>query len=226
MELELARADGGNVRYCFINIDMSRRETAGERLALLKTLVPAEGTACAALYVPDAENALSPWEAPAVFGNEPFGNGAEVTLQYMVETLLPWLRNELPGGKDTRFIIEGYSFAGLFALWSAYNTDAFSAACGVSPSVWYPRWIDYAQSHELRTDFMYLSIGKAEKKTRNMMMRPVEECLIRMSEIARAKLGEGGCTLEYNEGNHFTDVPLRRARAMAECLKRFEHCSL
>ena len=40
---------------------------------------------------------LAPWPAPPVFGNEPFGSGAEKTLQ-QIEAMLP----ELPAPKKKR----------------------------------------------------------------------------------------------------------------------------
>ena len=60
---------------------------------------------------------LSPWCAPAVFGHEDFGDGAAALLR----EILPLCEDA-----DRRYIIGGYSMAGLFALWSAYRTDRFS----------------------------------------------------------------------------------------------------
>ena len=69
---------------------------------------------------------LSPWPAPAVFGNEDFGDGAAALLR----EILPLCADE---GK--RYFIGGYSMAGLFALWSAFQTEAFSgAAASNSPA--------------------------------------------------------------------------------------------
>ena len=42
--------------------------------------------------------------------------------------------------KDIPVILGGYSLAGLFALWSAYQESCavkFAAAAGMSPSVWF-----------------------------------------------------------------------------------------
>ena len=60
---------------------------------------------------------LSPWPAPAVFGNEDFGGGAENTLRDIL-SLLP--------DRPKRIFIGGYSLAGLFALWAGCRTDRFS----------------------------------------------------------------------------------------------------
>ena len=63
-----------------------------------------------AVKVDDWNRELSPWEAPAVFGNEDFGNGAEDTLAEILT---------LCSDKSKNYYIGGYSLAGLFALWAA-----------------------------------------------------------------------------------------------------------
>lgn len=59
---------------------------------------------------------LSPWKAPAVFGREDFGDGASKTLCYVLDELVPRF-------KGNRYCLGGYSLAGLFALWSGYQTE-------------------------------------------------------------------------------------------------------
>ena len=69
-----------------------------------------------AVKVNDWNNDLSPWAAPPVFGKEPFGDGAKATLDY--------LQREIISSFVGRSIyLGGYSLAGLFALWAAYQTD-------------------------------------------------------------------------------------------------------
>ena len=57
--------------------------------------------ALAAFAVADWSRDLSPWEAPAVFGSVPFGGKAEETFYFVVERLLPALRERLRLGEDT-----------------------------------------------------------------------------------------------------------------------------
>ena len=59
---------------------------------------------------------LSPWCASAVFGKEHFGNGAAETLNEVLKSCTD---------QDKTYIIGGYSLAGLFALWAAYQTNVF-----------------------------------------------------------------------------------------------------
>lgn len=154
--------------------------------------------------VEDWNRDLSPWEAPAVFGKEGFGSGAEDTLR----EILTYCDD---GTKA--YYLGGYSLAGLFALWAAYQTDRFRGIAAASPSVWFPGFIEYMKEHEIRTGRVYLSLGNREEKTRNPVMATVGD---RIRE-AHALLRERGidCTLEWNEGNHFADADQRTAKAFA-----------
>mgnify|MGYP000314386427 CR=1 FL=1 len=65
----------------------------------------------------DWNQELSPWKAPAVFGRQAFGGGAEDTLREVLASVTD---------RTKRYYIGGYSLAGLFALWAAYRTELFS----------------------------------------------------------------------------------------------------
>ena len=160
---------------------------------------------------------LSPWKAPAVFGPENFGDGAEATLGFITEQLLPAVISRYSLPEQIPVILGGYSLAGFFSLWSAYQTDAFRAAAAVSPSVWFPGWIGYAGAHQPRAGSVYLSLGNKEPKTKNRVMSAVGDCIRRQQEL----LSETGIpnVLEWNEGNHFKDPDLRCARGFAWCIR-------
>lgn len=152
--------------------------------------------------VDDWNKDLSPWEAPAVFGRENFGSGAAETLREILRYC---------GDESKTYYIGGYSLAGLFALWAAYQTDRFQGVAAASPSVWFPGMTGYMKEHAIRTPQVYLSLGDREEKTRNPVMATVGD---RIRE-AYALLREANvdCTLEWNEGNHFANADLRTARA-------------
>ena len=181
-----------------------------------------------AVKVNDWNHDLSPWKAPAVFGNESFGDGAESTLSEVLKLLADIDKPHLPGdgrmdvsgnskkdlsGTERTYYIGGYSLAGLFALWAVYQTDLFAGAAAASPSVWFPGFLDYMKEHEIRTKNVYLSLGDREEKTRNPVMAQVGSCIRSAYEM----LQERGvcCTLEWNKGNHFKDPDLRTAKAFA-----------
>lgn len=158
---------------------------------------------------------LSPWEAPAVFGNEAFAGRAAETLGYVTDTLIP----ELAEGRDVKILIGGYSLAGFFSLWAAYQTDIFSGVCAASPSVWFPGWINYAEKHQIQASRIYLSLGDKEEKTRNPVMRTVGENIRRQYEMLQADPGCTDCTLEMNQGNHFKEPDIRTAKGFAWLLR-------
>ena len=106
---------------------------------------------------------LSPWNAPPVLGADGFGDGAGETLRFIREKILPFVTEQYACGSNIPVIMGGYSLAGLFALWSACQTETFSAVAAVSPSVWFPGWSAYTQEHKFRTDRIYLSLGRKEE---------------------------------------------------------------
>ena len=151
---------------------------------------------------------LSPWKAPAVFGREDFGEGASKTLCYVLDELVTRF-------KGNRYCLGGYSLAGLFALWSGYQTDVFSSIVGASPSVWFPQWIEFAESHQMKANRVYLSLGDKESKTKSHVMARVDECIERMHGLLNCEK-----VLEWNEGNHFKDNALRTAKGLAWAIKQ------
>ncbi len=157
-----------------------------------------------AIQVADWNQDLSPWKAPAVFGKEDFGDGACNTLK----EVLKYCQDE-----NKNYYIGGYSLAGLFALWAAYQTDRFQGVAAASPSIWFPGFVDYMKEHDIQCDRVYLSLGDREEKTRNPVMATVGEKI----KEAYSWLDTQGvrCTLEWNQGNHFKDADIRTAKAFA-----------
>jgi len=147
---------------------------------------------------------LSPWKAPAVFGKEDFGDGAERTLQEVLK---------YTDDPAKTYYIGGYSLAALFAIWAGYQTDVFRGVAAASPSVWFPGFADFMKEHPIQTSSVYLSLGDREEKTRNPVMATVGD---RIRE-AHDRLKEKGVntTLEWNPGNHFKDADIRTAKGFA-----------
>lgn len=166
--------------------------------------------ALAAFQVEDWNRDLSPWEAPPVFGKTPFCGGAEETLRFVTDRLLPDLKSRLSLRTAVRLCIGGYSLAGLFALWAASQTAAFSGAAAASPSVWFPGWIEYSKAHPLLAAHVYLSLGDREARTKNPVIARVADCI--WEQYALLQPGHT-VTLEWNPGNHFQEPELRTAKA-------------
>lgn len=154
-----------------------------------------------AFKIEDWNEELSPWNAPAVFGNEDFGNGAGETLNRILK---------ICNDSSKTYYIGGYSLAGLFALWAVYQTDVFKAVAGVSPSMWFPGFADYMKENRMNADKVYLSLGDREEKTRNPIMATVGDRIREAHQLL--KQCDISCTLEWNEGNHFREPDIRTAK--------------
>lgn len=154
-----------------------------------------------AVKIDDWNSDLSPWKAPAVFGKEDFGEGAAKTLEEVLKLCVD---------KSKTYYIGGYSLAGLFALWAAYETDVFSGVAAASPSMWFPDFDKYMAQNEIKTDTVYLSLGDKEEKARNPIMATVGDKIRKAYELLKEQ--DVNCTLEWNEGNHFKDADIRTAK--------------
>ena len=167
-----------------------------------------------AFEIKDWQIELTPWTAPAAFGKIPFGDGADTTLTYIEDILIPKLEQMHLYDKGTmRCLLGGYSLAGFFALWAGYQRPVFDGIAAVSPSVWYPQWMEYAEMHKPSTSAVYLSLGDKEEKTKNPVMAQVGNCIRNQQELLRA---QGINTiLEWNPGNHFQHPDERTAKGFA-----------
>ena len=162
-----------------------------------------------AVKVNDWNHDLSPWNAPAVFGNDNFGDGAENMLNEILK---------LTGDRDKVYYIGGYSLAGLFSLWAAYQTDVFKGVAAVSPSVWFPGFMEYIEKHRIHADRIYLSLGDREERTRNPAMSKVGDNIRKLRELYKEQNPE--CILEWNKGNHFREPDKRMAKGFSWVMDR------
>ena len=165
----------------------------------------------AAIPVKSWNDALSPWEAPAVWGKESFGGDAADTLHFLTEQVIPTLKQRFALPENVRIILGGYSMAGLFALWASTQTNLFYGVAAASPSVWFPGWMEFERQRPIQAQRIYLSLGDKEERTKNIVMAVVGDNIrtLHSQLIARG----ADCTLEWNSGGHFKDADLRTAKA-------------
>ena len=81
------------------------------------------------------EQNFSPWCAPRVFAKgSNFGDGAQKTLDALINQIIPWAESELTEPPAYRVLV-GYSLAGLFSLWAGVSQSSTSqqATCGCQP---------------------------------------------------------------------------------------------
>ena len=165
----------------------------------------------AAIPAESWNDALSPWEAPAVWGKQGFGGKAGDTLRFLTEQVIPTLEQQFRLPKNVKIILGGYSLAGLFALWVSTQTDLFYGVAAASPSVWFPGWMEFEQQHPIQAQHVYLSLGDKEERTKNTVMAAVGDGIRALHSRLTARSTD--CTLEWNSGGHFKDADLRTAKA-------------
>jgi len=166
----------------------------------------------AAVPVENWKRDLTPWEAPPVFGKEGFGNGAQKTLDKLLDEMIPDFDARYPSD-SRRYMVCGYSLAGLFALWAGSRTGRFAGIAAASPSVWYPDWLAYAKDNPQKAGAVYLSLGDKEERARNPVMATVGNAIREQQKILDTQGVRN--VLEWNPGNHFRDSDLRMAKGMA-----------
>ena len=186
------------------------------------------------------EENFSPWCAPRVFAKGPnFGDGAQKTLDTLINQVIPWTESELTEPPVYRVLV-GYSLAGLFSLWTgapqqvargyqpddapsqpgAPHVDApvatFQRIGAVSGSFWFPGLLDYVDQ-QLRGGAVglthaYLSLGDREARTPNPQIMHVRE----NAELLASRFENAGITskFELNRGNHFQNVEGRMQKAL------------
>lgn len=177
------------------------------------------------------EENFSPWCAPRVFAKGPnFGDGAQKTLDTLINQVIPWTESELTEPPAYRVLV-GYSLAGLFSLWAgvtqagisqpgAPHVDApvatFQRIGAVSGSFWFPGLLDYVDQQlnggAVGLTHAYLSLGDREARTPNPQIMHVRE----NAELLASKLEKAGITstFELNRGNHFQSVEGRMQKAL------------
>ena len=152
---------------------------------------------------------LSPWPVETVVSRDDrFTGGAPELLPLLTGEIVPRVEQLLDTPPAWR-MLAGYSLAGLFAVWTAYQTDLFTRILSASGSMWYPGWLEYATEHQLVADVqgIYLSVGDKESTSRNAVLQTVGE----RTQAVAALMTERGIPskFELNPGNHFKNPPLR-----------------
>ena len=156
-----------------------------------------------AFKIEDWNSELTPWEMPLLRGKGNFGDGAAGTLEFIKNELIPALSECInTGNNGIKYILGGYSLAGLFSLWSGYQTDVFEGIAAVSPSVWYKKWIEYVETEKTLSEKIYLSLGDTEEKTKHQILSKIGDNIRKQHEILENS-GNVKTVLEWNEGNHF-----------------------
>ena len=165
-----------------------------------------------AFKIEDWNSELTPWEMPLLRGKGNFGDGATRTLEFIKNDLIPAVSEYINiENKEIKYILGGYSLAGLFSLWSGYQTDVFEGIAAVSPSVSHKRWIEYVEAGKPLSEKIYLSLGDTEEKTKHQILSKIGDNIRKQYEILE-KSENVKTVLEWNEGNHFKNPDIRTAK--------------
>lgn len=166
------------------------------------------------------DDEMSPWAIPPVSKDDrPCSGEADEYLRKLNDAIMPAIRDALPEAPDYS-VLAGYSLAGLFALYAAYQKTDFQRIVSASGSLWFPKLVDYVKSHQVQGQIqtMYFSLGNKESRTRNQVLKSVEENTV---TIERYLHDRGIHTIyESNPGNHFRDAALRTAKGIKWTLEQ------
>ena len=204
-----------------------------------------EGVSLVNIGVDLWEENFSPWCAPRVFAKGPnFGDGAQKTLDTLINQVIPWAESELTDPPAYRVLV-GYSLAGLFSLWAGVSqpgvsqqvargcqpddvpsqpgaphvdvpTPTFQRFGAVSGSFWFPGLLDYVDQ-QLSGGVVGLTHAYLSLGDREARTPNPQIMHVRENaELLASKLQNAGITstFELNRGNHFQNVEGRMQKAL------------
>ena len=191
------------------------------------------------------EENFSPWCAPRVFAKGPnFGDGAQKTLDTLINQVIPWTESELTKPPAYRVLV-GYSLAGLFSLWAGVSPQVargcqpddaapqvargvargsqldapattFQRIGAVSGSFWFPGLLDYVdqQLSGGAVGLTHAYLSLGDREARTP--NPQIMHVRENAELLASKLQNAGITstFELNRGNHFQNVEGRIQKAL------------
>lgn len=198
-------------RICYMILPEGIREDLADGL---KALSEKYGVSIVVIPGVNWNDDLTPWPADGVFKKaKPFGGHASSFLDKLTNEIIPETEKRMGVvGAERAFL--GVSLSGLFAVWAAFNTDAFTNVISISGSLWYDGFIDWmgesTPSPKIRKVCMLL--GEREKNAKDKRMSTVEERTVAASNILKAKTN-AVVSFELVEGTHFSPILPRLERA-------------
>lgn len=167
--------------------------------------------------ITDWNGELTPWEFQESNGKMSFAGRGEQLLADLEQSIIPGVCQQFGIDREQRrFAIAGYSLAGLFSVWTMYQTKLFQGAASCSGSLWYPGFLQYALENELQRDScaLYFSLGDKEEKVRNPHMAKVGEATRTLCQQYQDEDKVEHMVFEWNAGNHFQQVEERIVKGM------------
>ena len=161
---------------------------------------------------------MAPWDIPPISKNDtPCTGGADDYLRLLSSEIIPKVESKICVSWRG---IAGYSLAGLFAVYSLYQTELFERAAAMSGSIWFPDFKEYVFSHEMKRkpECIYFSLGDKESRTKNPYLKTVQE----HTEAIHTFYQQNGIDTIYqlNPGNHFQNGIQRTVSGISWILSR------
>ena len=169
------------------------------------------------IKVNDWSETLTPYKVPdnGIYLRNLDGKG-ENHLRFIDDTLIPYIKDYLSkyNINISKYILLGYSLAGLFAVFAGLKSKYINIITSISGSLWYPNLINYINdiSFNNNIEFIYLSLGDNEKKTKNEYMKYVEVNTLKLFEAFKSIYKN--VYFEFNKGNHFARSNERVIKAL------------
>ena len=162
----------------------------------------------------DWNDDLTPWPAEGVFRKaKPFGGHAAEFLDRLIHVIIPEAEKRL-GIEEAERTILGVSLSGLFAVWSMFETDAFTNIISISGALWYDGFVDWMKENTPSTSIrkVCMLLGEKEKHAKEKRMATVEDRTATAANILKKKT-DASITFELVEGTHFSPIMPRLERA-------------
>ena len=136
------------------------------------------------LLVDDWDSMLTPWGVSNCLKNRKFSGRGNELLTQITDEIIPAIDKRFPNHRQV--YIAGYSLAGLFSLWSLYQSKMFDGAVCCSGSLWYPGWEEYMMQSSFAKDVkVYLSLGKKEPKNKHPLLQQVGDITLKQYEVLK-----------------------------------------
>lgn len=162
-------------------------------------------------------NELTPWKSSALFkGEDDYLGNANNYLSEIEKDIIPQVERFIINNLNKKvkcYSIVGYSLAGLFALYSSFNSNMFKMIGCVSSSFWYPNFLEYVLNNKINSNVekIYFSLGNKEKLSKNKILSKVEDDTKEIYNFLNKSVNS---IYEENEGGHFNNEEERIIKAI------------
>ena len=197
-------------RICYVILPEGIKEGLAEGL---EKLSKKHGVSIVVIDDVDWNYDLTPWPAEGVFKKaKPFGGHAAGFLDKLTCEMMPDTEKRLSIKEAERTIL-GVSLSGLFAVWSMFETDAFTNVISISGSLWYDGFVEWMekQTPSPLVKKVCMLLGEKEKLAKDKRMATVEEKSLAAADVIKSR-SQAAVMFEIVEGTHFSPIMPRLER--------------